>query len=104
MGVVPFFPKAAAEKFVIGLDFTDELADGVALTSTAVASARNRKTEADATSVLLAAGTSITVDIPNKTGKILIDGGVAGTWYEVFFLMTCSDASVIKGTAVIYVE
>lgn len=104
MGVIPFFSKAVAEKFVIGLDFTDELADGVALTTTAVASAINRKTEADATGVLLAAGTTITVDIANKTGKILIDGGVAGTWYEVRFLMTCSDASVLRGVAVVYVE
>lgn len=104
MGVVPFFPKQVAEKFAIGLDFTDELGAGISLTTTASASARNRNTEVDATSVLLAAGTTITVDIANKTGKISIDGGVAGTWYEVFFLMTCSDGSILRGIATVFVD
>lgn len=104
MAVVPFFTKPPLASFTIGLDFTDELpATGVTLTS-GTASARLRKTEADATSVILSEGTTITVDVEANTGKILVSGGVKFTWYEIVFAMTCSNGHVIYGTAVLFVE
>lgn len=101
MGVIPFYTKSPTERFTIGLDFTQELPSGVTLTS-GICVAINRKTEAVATSVLLANGTTVTIS--GNIGKISIDGGVSGTWYEVHFTMTCSSSTTLKGKAVVFVE
>lgn len=104
MGVVPFFTKTPAAEFAVGLDFTDEIpATGVTLVS-GTCSARNRKTEADATATLLASGTSCSVDAANNVARISVEGGTKGVWYEILFLMVCSNGHEIPGKVVLFVD
>lgn len=102
MAIVAFITKTPTSEFVIGLDFTTELPDGVTL-STGVASARNRKTEEDVTGVLLS-DTDVTVDAAANTGKVAIQGGEMGVWYEVLFQMTLSNGHTLPGKYVIFVD
>lgn len=106
MAVIPFYTKFPTESFPVGLDFSDEMPVGTPTPTLAsgVCSAIYRKTELTATAVLLAGGTTATVDAANNIARIIIDGGVAGTWYEVHFAMTCSQGSLIKGKAVVFVD
>lgn len=104
MGVVPFFTKTPAAAFAVGLDFTDEIpADDVTLTS-GECTARNRKTEEDVTGVLLASGTECSIDTDNNVARISVEGGTKGVWYEILFLMTCSNGHEIPGKVVLFVD
>lgn len=104
MAVVPFFTKTPTAVFTVGLDFTDEIpAEGVTLASGTV-SARQRKSEVDATSTLFPGGTSVTVDEDANTGKIAVQAGTKGVWYDIFFEMTCSNGHIIPGKVVLFVD
>ena len=99
----PFIRKTAIEEVVIGLDFTDEVPAGTEI-DTCACSARVRRTEADATSVILASGTDAVVDAVANTAKITVNGGVRGTMYEVIFTATLDDAQTIAGKHLVMVD
>lgn len=103
MGVVAFYPKKPSERFSIGLDFTDEMPEGVTIAS-GTCSARVRKTEADATSAVLDGGTTATIDADTNTAKIIVNGGTLGVWYEIIFQVTLSNGQLLEGKAIFYVD
>lgn len=101
MGVQPFYAKRVFEKITIGLDFTDDIPSGVTISS-GVASAKKRYDNSDATSALLADGTTVTVS--GLTGSIVVSAGAVGTWYEVYLQMQLSDGQKREGMALVFVD
>lgn len=104
MAIVPFFTKVSTAVFTIGLDFTDEMPEAGVTLESGVASARQRKSEADATATILSNGTTVSLDVDNNIGKITVAAGTKGVWYEVFLTMTCSNDHIIVGKAVLFID
>lgn len=100
---IPFIRKTSAEACVIGLDFTDDIPEGVTIAS-CECSARVRRTEEDVTSTLLSNGTTAVISEVANTAKITVSDGERGTMYEIIFTVTLSDAQTIVGRHLVMVD
>lgn len=99
---IPFYQKTSRMSPTIALDFSDQIATGLTLTS-AVASAKKFKDGSNATSTLFPSSTTCTIS--GKVASIRVAGaGAVGTLYEIFILATLSDGQTLDGYARLMVD
>lgn len=103
MALVPFFRKDSATQFPITLNFEEDVPEGDSIAS-CVCSARERRTEEDATETVLVTTEG---DVNMSTSEVTVEtmGGVVGKFYEIFFALTLgSDITPPPYRAILYID
>ena len=90
-----FSQKAPDETWIVGMDFTAQLASGATISSCG-ASIEPAPYNADPNAASMLSGGAF---LTGNTVSVTVAGGLSGTTYIVFFDATCSNGEILEAQA-----